>query len=160
VLVTHLLVGKSYLKIILAIKTYSCLLYTTCEFPYARVKSCGTKPHRIKKQHTYTITVTSSLHALALSYRVSCIDAVYHRGSCRTIPCPGPTFCSHHEVPIHLHPSTITMYLLYQTHVPTVPYPCTYRTVPCTNRTVPMFLSYRTYTPSYCTCLCLAPPLP
>ena len=37
VLVTHLLVGRSYLKIILKrlneIKTYSCLLYTTCEFP-------------------------------------------------------------------------------------------------------------------------------
>ena len=122
---------------------------------------------RLRPTHAYSTQPVSFPHALALSYRVSCIDAAYRRiieGPAvrylvptqhfgRTMKCPYT--CT--PVPYPCTYCTIPLYLPYRTHVRTVPYPCTYRTVPypctnrtvpCTNRTVPMYLPYRTHGPT------------
>ena len=110
---------------------------------------------RLRPTHAYSTQPVSFPHALALSYRVSCIDAAYRRiieGPAvrylvptqhfgRTMKCPYT--CT--PVPYPCTYCTIPLYLPYRTHVPTAPNPCFYRTVPTPLRTVPVCVLHRPY---------------
>ena len=113
---------------------------------------------RLRPTHAYSTQPVSFPHALALSYRVSCIDAAYRRiieGPAvryfvptqhfgRTMKCPYT--CT--PVPYPCTYCTIPLYLPYRTHVRTVPYPCTYRTVPMYQPYRTMYQPYRTHVPT------------